>query len=109
MFDLIDGLKLTVFGNTRPDGTPEFPAKSCREIQMCFPEAKTGKFFKFDTHGRIKMNFENLALSMLIIILACIHYDMLRMCMRILRARMKMYTVVIKCNFDCLMGTCTDT
>jgi len=50
MFDLIDGLKLTVFGKTKPDGSPEYPAKSCKEIQMCFPEAKTGDYW-LDPNG----------------------------------------------------------
>jgi len=50
MFNLIDGLKVTVFGNTKPDGSPEYPAKSCKEIQMCFPEAKTGDYW-LDPNG----------------------------------------------------------
>ena len=27
----------------KPDGTKDFPAKTCRDIQMCFPNAKTGR------------------------------------------------------------------
>merc|ERR1719312_32006 len=50
MFDLIDGLKITVFGKTKPDGSPEYPAKSCKEIQMCFPEAKSGDYW-LDPNG----------------------------------------------------------
>jgi len=50
MFDLIDGLKNRVFGETKPDGTPEFPAKSCKDIQMCFPEATSGEYW-LDPNG----------------------------------------------------------
>ena len=47
MFDLIDSLKIKVFGPTKPDGSPEFPARSCKDIQMCFPEAKSGTAIRF--------------------------------------------------------------
>lgn len=50
MFDLVNGLKDTVFGNTKPDGSPEFPARSCKDIQMCFPEADTGDYW-LDPNG----------------------------------------------------------
>jgi len=50
MFDLIDGLKIKVFGTTKPDGSPEFPAKTCKDIQMCFPEATTGEYW-LDPNG----------------------------------------------------------
>jgi len=53
MFDLIDGLKIKVFGKTKPDGSPEFPAKSCKDIQMCFPEATTGEFWIDPNGGQI--------------------------------------------------------
>jgi hypothetical protein len=50
MFDFIDTLKTKVLGTTKPDGSPEFPAKSCKDIQMCFPEATTGEFW-LDPNG----------------------------------------------------------
>jgi len=53
MFDLIDGLKIKVFGTTKPDGSPEFPAKSCKDIQMCFPEATTGEYWIDPNGGQI--------------------------------------------------------
>ena len=46
MFKLLDGMKPIVFGNVKPDGSPEFPAKSCKEIQMCFPEATSGMLYE---------------------------------------------------------------
>ena len=45
MFDLLNGLTVKVEGMGKPDGSPEFPAQTCRDIQMCFPEAETGKQF----------------------------------------------------------------
>jgi len=53
MFDLIDGLKIKVFGETKPDGSPEFPAKSCKDIQMCFPEATSGEYWLDPNGGQI--------------------------------------------------------
>jgi len=53
MFDLIDGLKIKVFGTTKPDGSPEFPAKSCKDIQMCFPDATTGEYWIDPNGGQI--------------------------------------------------------
>jgi len=53
MFDLIDGLKIKVFGTTKPDGSPEFPARSCKDIQMCFPEATTGEYWIDPNGGQI--------------------------------------------------------
>jgi len=53
MFDLIDGLKIKVFGETKPDGSPEFPAKTCKDIQMCFPEATSGEYWLDPNGGQI--------------------------------------------------------
>lgn len=51
MFKLLDGMKPIVFGNVKPDGSPEFPAKSCKEIQMCFPEATSGNYWLDPNEG----------------------------------------------------------
>jgi collagen type I/II/III/V/XI/XXIV/XXVII alpha len=53
MFDLIDDLKMKVFGKTKPDGSPQFPAKSCKDIQMCFPEATSGEYWLDPNGGQI--------------------------------------------------------
>jgi len=50
MFDLLEGLKIKVDGIAKPDGSPEFPAQSCKDIQMCFPEAETGEYW-LDPNG----------------------------------------------------------
>jgi len=50
LFDLLSGLETRVDGISKPDGSPEFPAQSCRDIQMCFPEAQTGEYW-LDPNG----------------------------------------------------------
>lgn len=47
LFDLLSGLETRVDGISKPDGSPEFPAQSCRDIQMCFPEAQTGTYIYY--------------------------------------------------------------
>ena len=41
--DLMDDLEIRVEAEGKPDGSKQFPGKTCRDIQMCFPESKTGK------------------------------------------------------------------
>lgn len=53
MFDLLDTLATKVDGIIKPDGSPQFPALSCRDIQMCFPEAETGDYW-LDPNGGVK-------------------------------------------------------
>ena len=43
MYDYLDDLGVQVDGLVKPDGSPEFPAHSCKDIQMCFPQAESGK------------------------------------------------------------------
>jgi len=50
MFDLINGLKIKVDGTDKPDGSPQFPAQSCKDIQMCFPQAESGEYW-LDPNG----------------------------------------------------------
>jgi len=45
MFDLLDALEAKVDAETKPDGSRSFPALSCRDIQMCFPESKSGDYW----------------------------------------------------------------
>ena len=43
VFAYADELELRMDAVMKPDGTKDFPAKTCRDIQMCFPNAKTGR------------------------------------------------------------------
>ena len=43
VFAYADELELRMDAVVKPDGTKDFPAKTCRDIQMCFPDAKTGR------------------------------------------------------------------
>ena len=42
-FDLIEELEARVQAERKPDGSRDFPAKTCADIQMCFPESPSGK------------------------------------------------------------------
>ena len=42
----------------KPDGTKDFPAKTCHEIQMCFPDATTGRAI-FAVFFRISNQYTN--------------------------------------------------
>merc|ERR1739838_465152 len=50
MFDLLEGLETKVEGISKPDGSPEFPAQSCKDIQTCFPQAESGDYW-LDPNG----------------------------------------------------------
>jgi len=50
MFDLLDVLDARVDTALRPDGSRKYPAESCKDIQMCIPESKTGKYW-IDPNG----------------------------------------------------------
>jgi len=45
MFDLIDVLDARADAAMRPDGSKKYPAESCKDIQMCIPEAKSGNYW----------------------------------------------------------------
>jgi len=53
MFDILEGLETRVNGILKPDGSPEFPAQSCKDIQMCFPEAENGDYWLDPNGGAI--------------------------------------------------------
>lgn len=66
MNDFMGGLEAIVNGIHKPDGSPEFPAQSCKDIQMCFPEADSGDYF-LDPNGgdkkdmiKVECNFEKM-------------------------------------------------
>ena len=48
----MEDLEIRVDADAKPDGTKQFPGKTCRDIQMCFPESKTGEwnYFEFLFH-----------------------------------------------------------
>jgi len=51
MFDLLEALEGKVDGEIKPDGSRSFPARSCRDIQMCFPEAETDDYWLDPNEG----------------------------------------------------------
>merc|ERR1712142_364832 len=53
MFNLLDVLDIKAESEKKPDGSKFFPAKSCSDIQMCFPESKNGEYW-LDPNGGAK-------------------------------------------------------
>merc|ERR1712142_151888 len=53
MFNLLDVLDIKAESEKKPDGSKFFPAKSCSDIQMCFPESKNGDYW-LDPNGGAK-------------------------------------------------------
>merc|ERR1712136_315897 len=53
MFNLLDVLDIKAESERKPDGSKFFPAKSCSDIQMCFPASKNGKYW-LDPNGGAK-------------------------------------------------------
>merc|ERR1712136_202992 len=53
MFNLLDVLDIKAESEQKPDGSKYFPAKSCSDIQMCFPASKNGKYW-LDPNGGAK-------------------------------------------------------
>merc|ERR1719462_883716 len=53
MFNLLDVLDIKAESEKKPDGSKYFPAKSCSDIQMCFPESKNGDYW-LDPNGGAK-------------------------------------------------------
>lgn len=53
MFNLLDVLDIKAESETKPDGSKFFPAKSCSDIAMCFPESKSGDYW-LDPNGGAK-------------------------------------------------------
>ena len=51
--ELLADLELRVEAVMKPDGTKQFPGKTCRDIQMCFPDSKTGKCYYLQTTTNI--------------------------------------------------------
>ena len=39
---LLDDLEMRIEAERRPDGSRGFPAKTCHDIQMCFPDSESG-------------------------------------------------------------------
>jgi len=44
--ELLDDLEMRLEAERRPDGSRAFPAKTCGDIQMCFPDSKSGNKIK---------------------------------------------------------------
>merc|ERR1711962_962644 len=53
MFNLLDVLDIKAESETKPDGSKFFPAKSCSDIALCFPESKSGEYW-LDPNGGAK-------------------------------------------------------
>jgi hypothetical protein len=53
MFNLLDVLDIKAESETKPDGSKFFPAKSCSDIAMCYPESKSGDYW-LDPNGGAK-------------------------------------------------------
>merc|ERR1719318_2108045 len=51
LFDLLEALEAKVEAELRPDGSEQFPAKSCRDIQMCLPESESGDYWLDPNEG----------------------------------------------------------
>lgn len=47
---MLNDLEVRIDAERKPDGSRQFPGKTCRDIQMCFPESKTGYYF-IDPNG----------------------------------------------------------
>jgi hypothetical protein len=67
MFDLLDALEAKVDTVRKPDGSRSFPSTSCRDIQMCIPESKSGDYW-LDPNGgdtsdafKVHCDFEKIA------------------------------------------------
>ena len=41
-FELMDEIEARVEAENKPDGSRQFPAKTCRDILMCFPDSSSG-------------------------------------------------------------------
>ena len=43
VFDFLNELEIRIHANTKPDGSKDFPAKSCKELKRCFPIIEDGR------------------------------------------------------------------
>jgi hypothetical protein len=55
MFNLLDVLDIKAESEKKPDGSKYFPAKSCKDIQMCHPQSKNGDYW-LDPNGGAKLD-----------------------------------------------------
>jgi len=53
MFNLLDVLDIKAESESKPDGSKFFPAKSCSDVALCFPESKSGNYW-IDPNGGAK-------------------------------------------------------
>jgi len=49
----LEEMDIRLRGLQKPDGSRMFPAKSCRDLKMCFPDSVTGEYW-LDTNGGTK-------------------------------------------------------
>ena len=43
VFAYADEVEMRLKAKVKPDGSRKFPSKSCRDLQMCFPDVETGR------------------------------------------------------------------
>jgi hypothetical protein len=55
MFNLLDVLDIKAESTQKPDGSKFYPAKSCSDILMCFPDSKSGDYW-LDPNGGAKID-----------------------------------------------------
>jgi hypothetical protein len=53
VFNWLEELGTRLDGMEKPDGSRLFPAKSCKDLKMCFPDSVTGEYW-IDTNGGTK-------------------------------------------------------
>lgn len=53
VFVYLDEVELRIKAEQKPDGSRQFPAKTCKDLQMCFPDSKTGNYW-IDPNGGSK-------------------------------------------------------